>query len=70
MKWVIIGFVSGLSHAQHQVIILTTAHLLWIGTKGTNFIEIFIVTIKVSFQENQFQIVIGKSWIFVHILMC
>ena len=57
MSWVIIGSCNGFSPVRRQTIIWTNAGLFSIGLQGTNFSEIWIAILLVSF-KNEFENVV------------
>ena len=58
---VLVGSDNGLSPDWRQAIIWTNAGILLIGPLGTNFREILIEIVKLSFKENAFENVVCET---------
>ena len=55
-KLIIIGSDNGLSPGRRQAIIWTNAGIVLIGPLGTNFIEILIEILTISFKKMRFKV--------------
>ena len=65
MDWISIGSDIGLSPDRRQAIIWTNAKILWIGTLGTNFNEIWIKIQKFYSQKCIWKCRLGNGGHFV-----
>ena len=72
-KLIVIGSDNGLSPGRHQAIICTNAGILSIGPLETNFSEILIEIIIVSFKKMHLKVSSAIRWPFclgLNVLMC